>query len=167
MDSEFANKWGIPILLFIVAIIFLTIVIADYLGVCKLSSQKKENLSSLCNCATNNGQNNNIVSDQSTTNNDIDNRPVLLFFYADWCGHCQAFKPEWEKAKLIINNSDLQDTIILQKINCEENATICEQANIKGFPTIMLQNSDGTTVQYTSYPRTAESLLDFIQINTR
>lgn len=26
---------------------------------------------------------------------------VLVFIYADWCGHCHTFKPQWEKYKAI------------------------------------------------------------------
>jgi thiol-disulfide isomerase/thioredoxin len=98
-------------------------------------------------------------------NHEIGNIPTLSFFYTNWCGHCKQFKPEWEKFETIINNSNLKGTITLEKIDCDKNKDKCTANNIKGFPAVLLQKTDGTVIIYSSYPRTAESLLDFIKNN--
>ena len=28
-----------------------------------------------------------------------DKGPLMIIYYAEWCGHCQRLKPEWKKLK--------------------------------------------------------------------
>ena len=34
---------------------------------------------------------------QDMKSSEVDNKVNILFFYADWCGHCKTFKPEFQK----------------------------------------------------------------------
>ena len=38
---------------------------------------------------------------------------ALVFFYADWCGHCQRFKPEWNKFKNEMNNKVVNGKVLV------------------------------------------------------
>ena len=38
-------------------------------------------------------------SEPFTQMNGLEKKGKLIFYHADWCGHCQNFKPEWDKIK--------------------------------------------------------------------
>ena len=57
--------------------------------------------------------------------------PVLVDFWAPWCGPCKQLTPILEK---LVNNKD--GKIILAKINVDENQGIAGQLNIQSIPTV-------------------------------
>ena len=75
----------------------------------------------------------NIQLEQTDFNNIIDNNSnVLLDFYADWCGPCQTLLPTVHKLA-----DELQDDVIIRKINVDDNIELASQFNIKSIPTLV------------------------------
>ena len=64
----------------------------------------------------------------------------IVLFYADWCGHCTTFKPEWEKFENEIKNSDFKNKISVEKYESAEKHPY--QVEIKGYPTIKVFDND-------------------------
>lgn len=63
---------------------------------------------------------------------------VLIFIYADWCGHCTTFKPIWEKYKATpgrqIPMARINETMLKK--------THAADAKLDGFPSGVLSGSD-------------------------
>lgn len=76
-----------------------------------------------------------VLSDMQEFDNAINsNQLVLLKFFAPWCPHSQALKPEYEKAA-----TDLQtDNIMLAEVDCTVNEDICGKYNVQGYPTLQI-----------------------------
>ncbi len=63
-------------------------------------------------------------------NSDI---PVLIDFYADWCGPCRVLSPEVQKAAKILG-----DSAKVLKINVDKNPAVSHAYQIQSIPTLMI-----------------------------
>lgn len=93
------------------------------------------------------------------------NTPVLVMYYADWCGHCKRAKPQLEAAK-----SEYKGKVKIIMLNAEEpeHASLLKQEDVQGFPTIRYYKSGmpvaGKKSDYEEYngERTKEDFLTFL-----
>jgi thioredoxin 2 len=59
--------------------------------------------------------------------------PVLVDFWAPWCGPCRAMAPHFERAA-----QQLKDRVRLVKVNTEDAPGLAARYNIRAIPTLVL-----------------------------
>jgi thioredoxin 1 len=60
-------------------------------------------------------------------------KPVVVDFWAEWCGTCKAMMPHLEAAA-----SDLGGAVKVVKLNIEDSPMTAGKLGIRGVPTMML-----------------------------
>lgn len=60
-------------------------------------------------------------------------KPVLVDFYADWCGPCNAMAPIVEELA-----TELNEKAKVGKINVDENSDIAVEYNVMSIPTFIV-----------------------------
>lgn len=71
-------------------------------------------------------------------------KPIMVDFYADWCGWCKKLdKDTYADAKVV----DLSEKFINTKINTDNDKFNAHKYKIRGLPTILFLDSDGQVLQ--------------------
>jgi thiol-disulfide isomerase/thioredoxin len=86
------------------------------------------------------------------------NKPSLYLFKAEWCGHCKAFKNEWQKLQ---NIKELQNKVNFVTFDSNNHEKEMKEWGIQGFPTIILKKQDNTAIEY-NQSRDVDTLREFI-----
>ena len=74
------------------------------------------------------------VTDSSFSNSVLNSdKPVLVDFWAEWCGPCKAITPVLEEIA-----QSMGERITVAKINIDENPQTPQQYGVRGLPTLIL-----------------------------
>ncbi len=64
--------------------------------------------------------------------------PLLIDFYADWCGPCKQFAPIIDELK-----DEMGDTVRVIKIDVDKNQPLSQKLKVMSIPTVMIyQNGE-------------------------
>lgn len=60
-------------------------------------------------------------------------KPVLVDFWAPWCGYCRRIGPAYEKIA-----EEYGDRLVAAKVNIDEEAQLAREAQVEVIPTLIL-----------------------------
>lgn len=88
------------------------------------------------------------------------NTPVLVDFFAEWCGPCKAMKPVLDEVK-----RKLGDKVRIIKIDVDKNNALSQTLDIRSVPTIILYRN-GKILWRTSGARPLNELIEAVERNS-
>ena len=87
-------------------------------------------------------------------------RPVLVDFWAVWCGPCRAIAPHLESLA-----GELGEQVRIVKLNVDENQQTAMNYQIRSIPTLLMFKGGKVVDQMVGNPGSKAKLAEFIQKN--
>src|SRR6185503_12871645 len=83
--------------------------------------------------------------------------PVLVDFYAEWCGPCKAMAPALEQVA-----ADLKGKVKIAKLDVDQNPAVTQQYRIQAMPTLMIFKNGQVAAQRVGALTQKKQLQDWI-----
>lgn len=97
-----------------------------------------------------------LTSDNFDTAVKESGKPVLIDFYADWCGPCRMLAPLIEEAE-----EEYADQVLFCRVNVDDEESLAARYGVSSIPTLVLLKNGETAARSVGY-LDEEALRDFI-----
>lgn len=70
-------------------------------------------------------------------------KPVLVDFFAEWCGPCKAMAPALEQVA-----DAMKDSVKVVKVDVDQSPSIAQTYNVRAMPTLLVFNGGQVVAQH-------------------